>query len=87
MAGSLERKDLAGKTVTIKARLADFTTFTRQTTLGESTSEAEAIRVAAWHLMVPELTPGRSFRLLGVGVSKFNTPEREAPYQLPLPEA
>ena len=85
VAGSLERKGLAGKTVTIKARLADFTTFTRQTTLASSTADGETIQEAAWQLMLLELTPERSFRLLGVGVSKFDQPDLEAPFQLPLP--
>ena len=82
VAHSLERKGLAGRTVTVKARLADFTTFTRQTTLGMPTANGEIIREAAWQLMEPQLTPGRSFRLLGVGVSKFEQPDLQAPYQL-----
>ncbi|PKB79387.1 MAG: hypothetical protein BZY88_13585 [SAR202 cluster bacterium Io17-Chloro-G9] len=84
VARRLERHGLAGRTVTVKARLADFTTFTRQTTLTANTDSEEVIRETAWDLFSLELTPGRSFRLLGVGVSGFGEPELALEYQLPL---
>ena len=71
VAGHLEAKELRGKTVTVKARLADFTTFTRQMTLPAPTSSDAAILETAWRLFSKELSPDRSFRLLGVGVSGF----------------
>ena len=71
VAQHLEGKELRGKTVTVKARLADFTTFTRQTTLPVLTGSESTILEAARRLLSPELTPDRSFRLLGVGVSGF----------------
>ena len=83
VANSLERKGLQGKTVTVKMRLADFTTFTRQTTLAMPSNETGPIRDTAWRLLSAELTPGRSFRLLGVGVSNFADAGLE--WQLPLP--
>ena len=83
VAGHLERKDLQGKTVTLKARLADFTTFTRQTTLPSPTRSARIILSTAWSLLSRELTPGRTFRLLGVGVAGF-TQLQEQEMQLPL---
>jgi len=72
---------LKGKTVTVKARLADFTTFTRQTTLPYPTGSDTVILETAWRLFSRELTPGRSFRLLGIGVSGFTEDEE---FQLPL---
>ena len=81
VAQHLEGKELKGKTVTVKARLADFTTFTRQTTLPYTTGSGDVILETAWRLFSRELTPERSFRLLGVGVSGF-TEEEE--FQLPL---
>ncbi len=75
VAGSLARKGLQGRTVTVKMRLADFTTFSRQTTLPEPSNCAGAIRDTAWRLLSAELTPARSFRLLGVGVSNFADPD------------
>ena len=82
VAGSLERKGLQGRTVTVKMRLADFTTFTRQSTLPEPSNEPDPIRALAWRLLSAELTAGRTFRLLGVGVSNFGEPD--AVRQLPL---
>ena len=82
VADALDRKGLRGRTVTVKMRLADFTTFTRQTTLPTPSNEAGAIRDTAWSLLSAELTAGRTFRLLGVGVSNFV--EAELELQLPL---
>ena len=82
VAGSLDRKGLQGRTVTVKMRLADFTTFTRQSTLPEPSNEPDPIRALAWRLLSAELTPGRTFRLLGVGVSNFTEPDEVR--QLPL---
>ena len=73
VAASLSRKDMSGRTVTVKVRLSDFTTFTRQTTLPRPTHDDETILATAWMLMEREMTPGRAFRLLGVGVSGFAT--------------
>lgn len=84
VAGHLEQKGLRGKTVTVKARLADFTTFTRQATLPAATAAEPAIRDTAWRLLSLELQPGRTFRLLGVGVSSFVEPEEARQLQLPL---
>jgi DNA polymerase-4 len=81
VAQHLEGKQLKGKTVTVKARLSDFTTFTRQTTLPYPTGSDTVILETAWRLFSKELTPDRAFRLLGVGVSGF-TEEEE--FQLPL---
>ena len=84
VAGSLERKGIRGRTVTVKLRLADFTTLTRQTTLPRHTCAAEDILQTGWTLMSTELAPGRAFRLLGVGMSGFGVDE-EQPMQLSLP--
>ena len=83
VARHLDSQGLRGKTVTLKARLADFTTFTRQVTLATPTSSGQNILEQAWRLLTLELTPERSFRLLGVGVSSFQqTPQLQL--QLPL---
>ena len=82
VAKQLERKGLLGRTVSVKLRLADFTTFTRQATLSVPTHEELEILDQGWRLLSNELTPGRSFRLLGVGVSGFGSIQ-----QLPLPLA
>ena len=71
VADSLTRKGFVGRTVTVKIRLSDYTTFTRQTTLPEATNDDSTIAATAWMLLERELTPGRAFRLLGVGISGF----------------
>ena len=71
VADALARKGLSGRTVTVKIRLADYTTFTRQMTLPGTTDESAAIAATAWTLLERELAPERAFRLLGVGVSGF----------------
>ena len=67
----LQKESLKGKTVSIKLRLSDFTTFTRQSTLPTPADDADAIFAAAYKLLTREISPGRKFRLLGVGVSNF----------------
>ena len=71
IAAQLQRKALKGKTVWIKLRLADFTTFTRQRTGFEPTDRFEVIYASVKELLEPELGGGRRFRLLGVGVGNF----------------
>ena len=79
VADALTRKALAGRTVTVKIRLADYTTFTRQQTLPEPTNEHAVIAATAWTLLERELAPERAFRLLGVGVSGFTAGGEDAP--------
>ena len=79
VAERLNRAKLRGKTVSIKLRLADFTTFTRQTTLQNPVSDEAAIYQAAMSLLSKELLRDRLFRLIGVGVSNFREDS-----QLPL---
>ncbi len=71
VAHRLQKSNLKGKTITVKLRLSDFTTFTRSLTLPSPMNEPGDIRQAAMHLMDKELAPDRKFRLLGVGVSNF----------------
>ncbi|MFH1560803.1 MAG: DNA polymerase IV [Chloroflexota bacterium] len=71
----LQRHNLAGKTVYIKLRLADFTTLSRQRTLPTPTSDADIITPVACDLLRRELLPGRRFRLVGVGVTGFQNPQ------------
>jgi DNA polymerase-4 len=79
VASRLQRSDLSGRTVTLKLRLADFTTLTRSSTFTIPIGDYDDLTTAALDLLRHEIQPGRSFRLLGVGVSNF--PEAR---QLPL---
>ena len=69
VASGLRKKSLRGRTVKLKLRLSDFTTFTRQRTLAEPVESPEEIARPAIALLEAEMTQERLFRLVGVGVS------------------
>jgi DNA polymerase-4 len=70
VARELRREGLAGRTVRIKVRTGDFTTWTRERTLPCSTDLTEVIVGAARGLFRDRIALGRrGVRLLGVGVS------------------
>jgi DNA polymerase-4 len=78
----LRRENLAGSTVTVKIRFADFTTLTRSLTLPVSLALTDEIYHRALSLVQKIPSEGRKVRLLGIAVSKL-TP-RVAPGQMPL---
>lgn len=67
----LERKSLWARTIKLKLRLSDFTTFTRQITLLEPVQTSDQIAESANMLLTSELGRDRLFRLVGVGASSF----------------
>jgi DNA polymerase-4 len=69
-------KDLAGRTVTLKLRRADFTLMTRSHTLREPTQIADTLYRAARDLLDHVAEPG-PFRLIGVGLHDL-TPAADA---------
>ncbi len=73
----LSASGMRARTVKVKLRLSDFTTFTRQTTLGEHVASPEALTGAAGALLRREIRPGRIFRLVGVGASGLRGDVRE----------
>jgi DNA polymerase-4 len=81
--GQLERSGLSGRTVKLKLRLEDFTTFTRQMTLDGPVSSPQDVGRAASEMLRREISEDRRFRLIGVGVSGFETP-REVEEENPL---
>ncbi len=74
---SLQNKQLAGTTVKLKIRWSDFTTPTRQVTLAQPTNDVARIYDAAEMLLTQIWSPGRTVRLLGVGVSGFEQQWRQ----------
>ena len=82
VARSLEKHGLVGRTVTLKLRLADFTTLTRSTSRENATAHADTILADALHLLDTNWDPGTNVRLIGVGVS--NLRPIQAPGQLAL---
>ena len=69
----LRAQKLAAVTINVKIRRADFTTYTRQLTLGQPTQDTALIAAAAKTLLDRWLTtqPSAAVRLLGVGVSEL----------------
>ena len=72
VSGHLRKSNLKGKTVRLKLRLSDFTTFTRQATLSLPTDDSNVIHNTVMPLFVREYIENRKFRLFGVGVSNFS---------------
>lgn len=60
---------VAGRTVTLKLRTADFRTTTRQRTLDPPTDDAGEMAAAAVALLAAHRRPGAPIRLVGVGLS------------------
>jgi DNA polymerase-4 len=71
----MRRKRLKGRTITLKIRLADFSTFTRSRTLKSSTSDSREIRSLAEGLYSQFDRQGHKVRLLGVGLSHLDGEE------------
>jgi nucleotidyltransferase/DNA polymerase involved in DNA repair len=74
VARQLRREGLAGRTVHIKVRTGDFTTWTRSETLSDPTDLVEPILDAARRMFRERIRlGGRGVRLLGLGVSGLDT--------------
>jgi nucleotidyltransferase/DNA polymerase involved in DNA repair len=74
VARELRRKKLQARTVHVKVRAGDFTTWTRSVTLPDPTDLAEGVVRAARELYRERIRlKGRGVRLLGVGVSGLET--------------
>jgi len=69
---SIQKHRLAGKTVTVKLRLPDFTTATRRITFPDAVPDAEALAAVGVELLGRFSFPEDSkFRLAGLGISNF----------------
>ncbi|MBO6825784.1 MAG: DNA polymerase IV [Sneathiella sp.] len=66
----LKVKEKAGKTITLKLKTGDFKTITRSYTLDQPTQLAESLYREALP-MLENAVPGKSFRLIGIGISGF----------------
>ncbi len=77
VASQLRKNELAGSTIKLKIRWPDFTTLTRQTTLGHRTDQEDEIANAALELMKNVRKPNQAVRLIGVGVSSLGQPIRQ----------
>ena len=73
----LRKAGLAGSVVQIKIRYADFSTYTRQTSMKECTNLDQEIYDEVQRLFLKHWQSGRPVRLLGVGVSSLDKPHRQ----------
>lgn len=73
----LQRSGLCATTVKLKLRWPDFTTPTRQMTLGQPSDDGEAIFATARQLLARLWQPGQMVRLIGVGVSGLTDQPRQ----------
>ena len=74
---SCEKYNIKGKTVNLKYRFNDFTTFSRSRTLGGYTNNHEIITDLTFE-MLQELNNGmKPIRLLGIGLSTLNTERQD----------
>ena len=77
VARQLRRRGLRGRTVKLKLRYSDFKTLTRQVTLGTPTELEQVIFDQAARLLDKAWDRRRQVRLIGVGVTKFETEDRQ----------
>jgi len=68
----LRRKQLCGRTVTVKLRFSDFSTKTVRRTLPSPTDDDAVFGSVARELIRQAWSPGIGLRLLGVGISGFD---------------
>lgn len=81
-----KKSQIAGNTVTLKLKTADFKSRTRSRTLPNPTLLAEVIYTTALPLLEPEID-GTAFRLMGVGISSLTDADLADPADLLDPEA
>jgi DNA polymerase-4 len=81
VAGWIARTGATGRTVTVKARFADFQTVTRSRTLAGPVTAAEIAGIAI-DLIRTLYPPRDGIRLLGVTLSSFDTKPREPDTQM-----
>jgi DNA polymerase-4 len=81
VARRLKRAEIAGVTVTLKLKTADFRLRTRSRQLSDPTQLADRIFATGVELLAPE-ADGTEFRLIGIGVSEFADPRIADPGDL-----
>ncbi len=84
VSGRMKRAGLAGRTVTLKLKGADFRIRTRASTLIDPTQLADVIHQGAGELLRRECD-GTAYRLIGVGVSALEPASGEDPVDLADP--
>ena len=78
LVSSLERLSIKGRTVNLKWRYPDFTTYTRSRSLKQFTSDKEVILQMVTQLFREDAVAEQGIRLLGVGISNLDTELEES---------
>lgn len=82
----LQKKNVKGKTITLKIKLEDFTIMTRSITQHHFTDDADEIFAIVSKLLKNE-TLKKSVRLLGVSISQLNIyAKKEVQLEIPFPK-
>ena len=81
----IEKKGLAGRTVTLKVKYQDFRIITRARSLPRNVAGVDEFAGTAAALLKALLPVEKGVRLLGAGLSNFNDDAAEAPRELELP--
>jgi DNA polymerase-4 len=83
----VERAEVAGRTVTLKVRYADFRTVTRSRSLTRAVEGRQEFARIGDELLAALLPVAKGVRLLGLGLHNLDEAEAaaEAPRELPLP--
>jgi nucleotidyltransferase/DNA polymerase involved in DNA repair len=75
VAQRLRAQEARGRTITVKLREADFSTFTRRATLPRPVDTTEKMFPIAWKLLQTLIREGKRVRLIGIYASNPTTPE------------
>jgi DNA polymerase-4 len=86
VSSQLKRKHIAGQTIVLKLKTADFKTRTRSRQIPDPTQLEDRIFRTGSDLLLPELD-GTKFRLLGIGVSTLVSDEQADPGDMLDPSA
>jgi len=74
---SCEKYNIKGKTINLKYRFNDFSTFTRSRTLGGFTNDHEIITDLTFEMLQELEQRMKPIRLLGIGLSTLNTERKD----------
>ena len=77
LAKSCKKYNIKGKTINLKYRFSDFTTFTRSRTLGGYFNEESIIKDLANEILTELEKDMKPIRLLGIGLSSLNTDRKD----------
>jgi len=77
LVNSCKKYNIKGKTVNLKYRFSDFTTFTRSRTLGGYFNEESIITDLSNEILTELESKMQPIRLLGIGLSSLNTERRD----------